>query len=108
MPIGTLAHIHLPYCIKRLPDESYVVLNRDYKPLGFFTKEHLVYEQYPVTFRFARLSPATAAKISVHGHEDLDMIFLYDDGTIPNDSDANMKAYMARLATLSKLKFKTS
>ncbi len=108
MPIGHIAHTHFPYCIKKLPDESFVVLNRDYKPLGFNTKDHLAYEQYPIAVRFARLVPATVAKLSVHGHTDTDFIFLYDDGSIPTESAANMKAYLARLEILSKLKFKDS
>jgi hypothetical protein len=108
MPLGLLAHTHLPYCVQREEDGGYVVLNRDYKPLGFNTKEHLDYGNYPISVRFSRLLAVTAAKISVHGKGDLDVIYLYDDGTIPTESAANMTAYLKRLAVLNGLKVSDS
>jgi hypothetical protein len=107
MPIGHIAHSYFPYCLQKQADGSYLILNRDYKPVGFNTKEHLVYENYPVAVQFARLLPATAAKLSVHGKPDLDAIYLYNDGTVPTDSQANMAAYLARLELLAKLKVKS-
>jgi len=46
MPIDNPRAIFLPYCIQRLEDGRYVVLNRNYKPLGFRTTEFLRYEDY--------------------------------------------------------------
>lgn len=52
MPLNDFRSVHLPYCIKKLPSGAYVVLNREYKPLGFKTREHVDYEAYPIpTFR---------------------------------------------------------
>ena len=45
----------LPYCVQRLPDGSYIALNRDYKPLGFIDCGWVRYEDYPARFRFALL-----------------------------------------------------
>lgn len=106
MPIGHIAHSFFPYCLKKQPDGSYLILNRDYKPVGFNTKEHVVYEDFPVSVKFARLLPATAAKLSVHGHADVDTIFLYDDGSVPTETKAKMSDYLARLEILANLKFK--
>lgn len=108
MPLGRIAHMYFPYCLQKQPDGSYLILNRNYKPVGFNTRDHLKYEDYPVAVRFARLLGPTAAKLSVHGHADLDNIYLYDDGTIPTDSPANMAAYLKRLETLAGLKVKES
>ncbi len=51
MPSHDFRCVHLPYCIKRLPDGRHVVLNRDYKPLGFKTREHVEYESYPIAVK---------------------------------------------------------
>ncbi len=32
--------LHLPYCFKHLGNGYYVVLNRNYKPLGFANNDH--------------------------------------------------------------------
>ena len=52
MPKGDFRSVHLPYCIKRLPNGNHVVLNRDYKNLGFRTSAHLEYEAYPIGVKF--------------------------------------------------------
>ena len=55
----------LPYCLQRLPDGSYIALNRDYKPLGFIGCGWVRYEDYPARFRFVRKpSPATIRALS--------------------------------------------
>ena len=105
MPLKDFRSVHLPYCIKKLENGHYVVLNREYKPLGFKTRERVDYEAYPITVKFKRLTPATAAKISFAGKPDTDNIFLYDDGCIPTASPVYMRQYLERLAHLSKLQF---
>jgi hypothetical protein len=107
MPKGDFRSVHLPYCIKRLPNGNYVVLNRDYKPLGFRTSAHLEYEAYPIGVKFKRLTAATAAKLSWKGSTDTDAIFLYNDDSIPTVSPKNMQEYLERLKILAKLQFTT-
>lgn len=97
--------IFLPYCIQRQPDGRYVVLNRNYKPLGFRTADFLEYEQYPIAVKFKGLTPKKAASLSARGSENLEAITLYNDSCIPTASAANMKAYLSRLEILAKLKF---
>jgi hypothetical protein len=105
MPLKDFRSVHLPYCLTRQKDGRYVVLNREYKPLGFQTKDFVKYEEYPVAVKIKGLTPVRAAKISYKGSLDLDNIFLYNDGCIPTRSTAFMKAYLDRLAILAKLNF---
>lgn len=103
MPSNNVRSVHLPYCVKKLEDGRYVVLNRDYKPLGFRTKEHVDYAAYPIAFKARGLTKTVAAKISWESSEDLDNIFLYNDGCVPTTSAANMTAYLERLHALAKV-----
>jgi hypothetical protein len=105
MPNDDFRCVHLPYCIKRLPKGNHIVLNRDYKPIGFRTTAQLDYEAYPIGVKFKGLTAETVAKLSCKGSSDADEIFLYNDGSIPTKSAENMKAYLERLGILAKLKF---
>lgn len=98
---------HFPYCVCRTKDGRYILLNRDYKPLGHMTSDHVVYETHPSTVAL-NITPAIAAKMSVSSSEATQMIHLYDDRTVPTASAANMKAYLTRLAVLIKLKHKVT
>src|ERR1700735_1310186 len=86
MPSSESRCIHFPYCIKKLANGHHVVLNRDYKPLGFKTTEHVDYEAYPIGVKFAGLTAKTAKKLSWEGSPKTDEIFLYNDGCIPTKS----------------------
>lgn len=102
-----LRRAFLPYCLKRLEDGSYVLLNRSYKPLGVFADDWVTYETHPSRFRFVRaLTKATAEALCVYGGTQPDGLFLYDDGSIPTESAAGWKAYSARLQRLSSLEVK--
>lgn len=104
MPLNDFRSVCLPYCLKKIENEKYVVLNREYKPLGFKTREHIVYEDYPIMIRFKRLTSEMIRKISCDGNPDKKEIFLYNDGCIPTVSQENMNNYLKRLELLSKLK----
>lgn len=91
----------LPYCLKKQPDGRYIVLNRAYKPLGFLTKEQIVYENYPIQAKL-RIRSQTAAKLSHLGDPNTEIIFLYADNCIRTET--HMQAYLARLQLLAKLK----
>jgi hypothetical protein len=103
MPSGDFRAVFLPYCLERQEDGRYVVLNRDYKPIGFKTRDWVKYEDYPVRVKFKRLTKAMAAKLSADGKYDLDKIWLYKDGTVPIHSKANMRLYLTKLEMLAKL-----
>lgn len=88
----------------RQEDGSYVVANRRYKPVGITRTDWVKYEEYPVKVKFKGLTKAKARKIDHLGREDLEVIYLYNDGCVPTDGDANWAAYAARLKVLAALK----
>ncbi|WP_206742744.1 hypothetical protein, partial [Acidithiobacillus ferrooxidans] len=96
--------VFMPYCLRKQEDGRYVILNREYKPVGFFTNEYVKYEEHPVAVHLEGISPATAAKLSWNGSKDTNSIFLYNDGCIPTDGAENMKKYIAKLQILAILK----
>lgn len=99
-----LRHTHFPYCITKLENGTYIVLNRNYKPIGFMTDEWVVYEDQPVGVKLKGLTPKKAAQLDHQGRENVDSIYLYGDGCVPTSSKKDMDAYLARLGILMKLK----
>jgi len=93
---------YFPYCIKRLPDGRYILLNRLYKPLGVVSREWVVYEEHPSAAAM-NITPAMARKLSWEESENVDFIFLYNDGCIPTRGAEHMKAYLDRVAVLMKI-----
>ncbi len=103
MPLGDFRAIYLPYCIEQNADGSWLVLNRQYKPVGFNTEDHIKYEDFPVVTKFKGLGPATLAKLSYSGDVHGNRVYLYNDGTNPLNGAAEMKAYLKRIELLAKL-----
>ena len=95
--------IHELYCLKQVERGRYIKLNRDYKPLGMETEETVRYEDFPLV-SLQGLTPQIAATLSDRGSDDVDAIYIYNDGCVPTSSDNNMRDYQRRLALLSKLK----
>ena len=105
MPLHDFRSAHLPYCLQMQKDGRYVVLNREYKPIGFTTTDWVDYEKYPVAVKIKGLTAKKAEKVSYKGSGDLDNIYLYNDGCVPTKSTKNMQAYLKRLEALAKLRF---
>ena len=99
-----LRHTHFPYCLQRQEDGSYVMLNRNYKPIGFMSESWVNYEEYPVGVKLKGMTARLAAELDVQNRDSLDCIFLYNDGTTPTSSKENMQAYLGRLAKLMALR----
>ncbi len=101
--------IHLPYCIERIvdSDQRFIVLNREYKPIGHTNLVPYVnYELHAVTFK--GLTPAVAQQISWEGKDDLSRIWLYADHNMPTASPQYMERYLKSLAILAHLKLPQS
>jgi len=96
--------IAFPYCLLKQKDDSYILLNREYKPIGFLTQECLDYGDYPIGIRFKGLKEETIRKISIDGDSREGAIYLYDDGSVPIRSGKNMRDYLERLSVLMSLK----
>jgi hypothetical protein len=101
---GQMGYTHLPYCLVQQLSGRYMLLNRNYKPIGFVTDEGLDYDSYPITIEIKGLTPDVAASLDCRQRALLEAIFLYDDDCIPTDDAASMEAYLKRLGVLMTLK----
>lgn len=102
MPLDDFRAVYFPYCIEKQDDGTYVVLNREYKPVGFNTRDWINYSDYPVGVRL-RLTPKRIDELSVDDNDDGSNVYLYDDSTNPIRSKKNMDAYLEKLRILAKL-----
>ena len=93
--------ICLPYCLKKQEDGSFIVLNRNYKPLGFNTNDHLEYEAYPISLKIKGLTKASIKHLAYSGEIKDGFIYLYDDSCIPTRSAEHMKSYLDKLERLA-------
>lgn len=91
----------LPYCLQQLEDKSYIVLNRNYKPLGQMTNDYVIYEREDRIQ--LKLTKKLIQALSWNGSSDEKTIYLYSDSTHPYSSAAHTAAYFARLERLMKL-----
>lgn len=98
-----LRHTHFPYCLDRQEDGSYVLLNRNYKPIGFMAEQWVTYGDYPVGVNIKGMTAKLAAELDIRGRDNLERIYLYNDGSTPTGSDEDMQAYLGRLAKLMQL-----
>ena len=95
--------VFLPYCLMRQTDGSYVVTNREYKPLGFRTDDFYRYEDFPIAHKIVGMTKSMAAKIDCDHRDNLDVIYLYNDACVPTHKPEYMQDYLKRLALLAKL-----
>lgn len=97
-----------PYCLQKLPDGRYIVLNRYYKPLGLpNTTDWVDYEKHPSAVKL-RISAATAQKLSWEHKSKTSPIYLYNDATIPDKAAAHWSSYAERLKVLAKIQIPQS
>jgi hypothetical protein len=87
-----------PYCAQRIGEDNYVLLGRDYKPVGIITKDWVHYEQHPIVYEVEGLTPDVAAQISFEGSTNVERIYFFDDRSAPWRGEPELKAYEKRLA----------
>lgn len=112
--INILRRTHLPYCVHKQANGSYILLNRYYVPLGVLGEFDMEKDSKNFEFYFARMTPITAAKISWNNKPDVDKIFLYHDGCPPTVKEKytplvngiNSGDYFTRLEHLMRLKIR--
>lgn len=92
---------YLPYCLQKQKDGSWVVCNRNYKPVGFNTSEFIRYEDYPVSAKIGRLGPATISKLQSPGITD-SVIYLHG-GYGDLDDSTKAQDYFQKLKILAHL-----
>lgn len=104
MALYDFRSIYFPYCLMRQKDGRYLVLNREYKPIGFNTIEHIDYENYPISAKIKGITKKVAIELSISKSNNLEQIFLYDDATNPSTNSKNLKAYLKKLEKLANFK----
>jgi hypothetical protein len=100
-----MREVFFPYCLQRQPDGRYAVLNRRYKPVGFFTAGWVKYDGHSALVTVS-ITPKMAASVSWEESPNTDKISLYNDGCVPTRSAKNMAAYLERLGRVMKWKIK--
>lgn len=95
--------VYLPYCLIQVEGKGHVVVNRLYKPLGVHDPAWVEYEPHAV--QLDGLTPAKAKALSWDQSEDLERVYLYNDGCKPEATAQHWQAYQKRLALLAKLRF---
>lgn len=108
MPIGRVAQTHFPYCLQKTKDGMWLVLNRNYKPLGTTSKEWVDYETHPDRLSIDGRTIAALKKRAVYEiadkEEDPGLFFFYNDSTMPTESSADWSRYSEVLQLLAGAK----
>lgn len=102
--LNDIQTVCFPYCLRQGRDGRYVLLNRQYKPLGFCTRKKVAYLKYPIILRIKGLTQEKIQRLSCYADPNPIWIQLYDDASAPTRNAENMRAYLDRLAILAKLK----
>lgn len=97
-----LLSIAFPYCLHR-EGGGWVILNREYKPIGFCTSDFVDYSTLPIVHRVQGLTLSVRSRLDCLGRAQRDWIYLYNDGCNPRNGSANMRAYLRRFILLAKL-----
>jgi hypothetical protein len=95
------------YCLQKCRDGRWLVLGRNYKPLGSgltFSDPRVDYDDCPGVRLWLRASDLPALDGGAQPyHPGGDRVWLFHDGTHPARSLANRAAYEARVAALEGL-----
>lgn len=100
-----LMYTHLPYCIKHLGNKQYIILNRNYKPLGTTNPEWTNYATHPSVVKM-NITAKQAAQLSWNNSPDTENIYLYENASATLANSTKFSEYMTRLGRLAKLKAK--
>lgn len=109
MALNDFRAVCLPYCLKKQEDGTYLVLNREYKPLSFKTWDNdFLKQDLPIYLKLKGLAEKKIEKIVSIGEgasvqNDGKDIFLYNDKTNPLYKEGRAD-YFRRLELLMELK----
>lgn len=88
----------LPYAAKQLDDDTSILVNRRYKPVGQVTDEWAAYETFP--HLHARLD---GERLKAFSHRPESEGYLFNDGCMPWASRRDAEAYRERLLRLQSV-----
>ncbi len=112
MALGDFFRINMPYGMKKNDKNEWFVFNREYKPLGWNTVEHVPEENYPVFTKYKALTEDKILKLSWsdtdgvlrNEKEEIYMFWLYNDATNPKDNPKLWNDYFEKIKILAQLK----
>lgn len=94
--------VFFPYCLKRLEDGRYAVLNQRHQPLGKHDPLETEYDLSTVAIRL-EITPEDAQKLSWQSSNELQTIYLYPEGGRLAEGGEHWATYAERLRVLSRL-----
>lgn len=97
--------VFMPYCLKRLADGRYILLNRLYAPIGTMLRDQMDFTSHPGALHIHDMTPAKAKSMSHDGNENMNEIYLFADIHLPTNSSKDWNAYSERLRLLMDLEF---
>jgi hypothetical protein len=104
MPLTNYRQIFMPYCIKKLGPDKWVVLNREYKPLGMSDRSRMYdYDSFAVKLKITKKLAEKLAILDNTTQSPKDMIFLYSASNPPINS-SSMGGYLEKIGLLMNLK----
>jgi phage regulator Rha-like protein len=110
--ISSVLGVHMPYQAIKTVDGRLLLLNRNYKPLGFFTSDWVNYDDFPIVSICKGIGRTTLVKLShdsmLQEYKDGSIgVWLYDDRSKPTLNAANMNSYIDKLKLLMKIEIST-
>ena len=97
--MNALAIYMLPYCLRRLAPDQYIILNRNYKTIGTMSDDWQDYAAVGPVIQL-HVTKTLAVKLSCKRSADLDHVHLYCGWNVSEDASA-WAAYCKRLKLLS-------
>ena len=97
-----LFYTHFPYCIQHLGGDKYIILNRNYKPLGQTSFEYVDYNKAPSVVCL-KITEKQAKKLSYDGLIKSDCIYFYDNSDTVLRNPQAFNDYVARLKLLTTM-----
>ena len=97
-----IVYTHLPYCIRHLGGDRYILLNRNYKPLGQTSLKNVDYDSHFSVVRM-RITKKQAIQLSYNQSDDIENICLYKSTPDVLSDIQEFDSYFNRLKILAKL-----
>jgi hypothetical protein len=113
--LSDLFRINLPYGMLRNEAGEWMAFNREYKPVGFHTRERIEYGDYPVFSPYLRLTDSLIMELTEHDEHavtrddkgNIRQFWLYNDSTNPMNQPSKENKfwdrYWHKLEKLAKL-----
>lgn len=90
-----------PYCIRKMNNGNWIMLNRNYKPVGQADNFHADYDEPSIQFKISgQKERAMRKKFDFDG----DDFYLYNDGSVPTFNKRYMNIYLEKLVYLMDIR----